>query len=161
MNLDTIVNKITTFFGGESGGDPAIRIPDPGALIDNAPVIARVLVVAGPVVMIIMGLLYFFAAPKEANHHFGYRCYFGMGSELAWRFTQRIAGITWMVLGAAMTVTMLIITARFPGQDVLDMLTTAALCLLVETGILLLASIVIRTIVAARYDRHGERRVRK
>ena len=49
--------------------------------------------------MIIMGLLYFFAAPKEANHHFGYRCYFGMGSELAWRFTQRLSGIVLGVLG--------------------------------------------------------------
>ena len=161
MSLDTIVNKITDFLGGGSGGEPAISIPDPGALLEKAPTIARVLVMAGPVVMIVMGLLYFFAAPTEANHHFGYRCYFGMGSELAWRFTQRIAGITWMVLGAAMAVAMLIITARFPGQEILDMLTTAALCLLVETGILLLASIVIRTIVAARYDRHGERRVRK
>ena len=160
MSLDTIVNKITEFFGAESGG-PAIRIPDPGALIENAPVIARVLVVAGPVVMIVMGLLYLFAAPKEANHHFGYRCYFGMGSELAWRFTQHIAGVTWIVLGVVLTVTMLIITSRFPGSDVLDMLTTAALCVLAEAGVLVLASIVIRTIVAARYDRHGERRVHK
>ena len=160
MNLDTIVSKITEFLGMESGG-PAIHIPDPGALLDNAPAIARVLVVAGPVVMIVMGLLYLFAAPKEANHHFGYRCYFGMGSEQAWRFTQRIAGITWTALGAIMTVAMLIVTARFPGQDILEMLTTAALCVLAEAGVLVLASIVIRTIVAARYDRHGERRVRK
>ena len=161
MNLDTIMDKITALLGGQSGDNPAVKIPDPGALIENAPAIARVLVVAGPVVMIIMGLLYLFAAPKEANHHFGYRCYFGMGSELAWQFTQRIAGIIWTALGVILTAAMLIITAGFPGLDVLDMLTTAALCLLAETGILLLASVVIRTIVAARYDRHGERRERK
>ena len=154
MSLDSVKEFL-------SGFESLPQLPDPGALVGYVETIARVLVIAGPAVMVILGLLYLFAAPKEANHHFGYRCYFGMGSELAWRFTQRIAGITWMVLGAAMAVAMLIITARFPGQEILDMLTTAALCLLVETGILLLASIVIRTIVAARYDRHGERRVRK
>ena len=37
----------------------------------------------------------------------------------------------------------------------------AALCVLAEAGVLVLASIVIRTIVAACYDRHGERRERK
>ena len=166
MSLDTILDKITVLLdsfklGSGSGDDITAVMPDPGSLIGSAPTIARILVIAGPVVMVIMGLLYLFAAPKEANHHFGYRCYFGMGSELAWRFTQRIAGITWTVLGVTLSVTMLIITARFPGQELLDMLTTAALCVLAEAAVLLLASLVIRTIVAARYDRHGERRERK
>ena len=66
MSLDTIVNKITDFLSGGSGGEPAISIPDPGALLEKAPTIARVLVMAGPVVMIVMGLLYFFAAPGFA-----------------------------------------------------------------------------------------------
>ena len=114
-----------------------------------------------PVVMIIMGLLYLFAAPQEANHHFGYRCYFGMGSEQAWRYTQRIAGFTWAGLGIVLTVAMLLVTAKFAQQDLLEVLTTAVVCVVVEALLLLLASIVIRTIVAARYDRHGERRRRK
>ena len=84
-----------------------------------------------------------------------------MGSEHAWRFTQRIAGITWTALGAIMTVAMLIVTARFPGQDILEMLTTAVICVVVEALVLLLATIIIRIIVAACYDRHGNRRRRK
>ena len=123
--------------------------------------IARILVIAGPVLMVIMGLLYLFAAPKEANHHFGYRCYFGMGSEQAWRFTQRLAGITWTALGLILTITALVITARFPGQDLLEMLTGAVICLVAEALVLLVATIIIRIIVAARYDRHGERRSKK
>ena len=158
MDLDAILEKVTGIFAGLESGPVS---PDTGALIEKSMAIAKVLVIAGPVIMLILGLLYLFAAPKEANHHFGYRCYFGMGSELAWQFTQRIAGIIWTALGVILTVVMFIVTARFPGQDVLDMLTTAALCVLAEAGVLVLASIVIRTIVAARYDRHGERRERK
>ena len=155
MNLDAIVE----FFSGSEAVTPVV--PDAGSLVDKVMPIARVLVVAGPVIMLILGLLYLFAAPREANHHFGYRCYFGMGSEQAWRFTQRIAGIVWTALGAVMTLAMLIVTARFPGLDVLEMLTSAATSVVVEALVLLVATIIIRIIVAARYDRHGERRVRK
>ena len=155
MNLDAIME----FFSGSEAVTPVV--PDAGSLVDKVMPIARVLVVAGPVIMLILGLLYLFAAPKEANHHFGYRCYFGMGSEEAWQFTQRIAGITWIVLGAGMTVAMLIVTARFPGQDILEMLTTAATCVVVEALVLLAANLIIRTILAARYNRHGDRRGKK
>ena len=154
MNLESIKE----FF---AGFEPLPTLPDPGPLVEKADVIARLLVMAGPVVMIIMGLLYLFAAPQEANHHFGYRCYFGMGSEQAWRYTQRIAGYTWSGLGLVLTVAMLLVTAKFAQQGLLEVLTTAVVCVVVEALLLLLASIVIRTIVAARYDRHGERRRKK
>ena len=158
MDLDTILEKVTALFAGLENGPTA---PDTGALIEKSMTIAKVLVIAGPLIMLILGLLYLFAAPREANHHFGYRCYFGMGSEQAWQFTQRIAGVTWIALGAVMTLVMLIVTARFPGQDVLEMLSTAGTCVVVEALVLLAATLVIRITVAACFDRHGERRRRK
>ena len=155
MNLDAIKEFL-------SGSETALPVvPDAGTVVDKILPIAKVLVVAGPVIMLILGLLYLFAAPREANHHFGYRCYFGMGSEQAWRFTQRIAGITWTALGAIMTVAMLIVTSRFPKLDVLEMLTSAATSLVTEALVLLAATIIIRITVAAVFDRHGERRRRK
>ena len=154
MNLESIKE----FF---AGFESLPSLPDPGPLVEKADLIARLLVMAGPVVMVIMGLLYLFAAPQEANHHFGYRCYFGMGSEQAWRYTQRIAGYTWSGLGLVLTVAMLLVTAKFAQQELFEVLTTAVVCVVLEALLLLLASIVIRTIVAARYNRHGERRVRK
>ena len=155
MNLDAIKEFL-------SGSETALPVvPDAGTVVDKILPIAKVLVVAGPVIMLILGLLYLFAAPREANHHFGYRCYFGMGSEQAWRFTQRIAGITWTALGAIMTVAMLIVTGRFAKLDVLEMLTSAATSLVTEALVLLVATIIIRITVAAVFDRHGERRRRK
>ena len=154
MSLDSIKEFLAGF-------EKLPQLPDPRTLVDYILPVARVLVAAGPVVMILLGLLYLFAAPREANHHFGYRCYFGMGSELAWQFTQRVAGITWTALGTVMTIAVLVVSRDFEALGTLDMLTTAAVCVLAEAGILLLASITIRTIVAARYDRHGERRKRK
>jgi len=133
-------------------------LPDLGTLLGKLELLMRILVIAGPVVMVILGLVYLFAAPKEANHHFGYRCYFGMGSVDAWRYTQRIAGITWTGLGAILSVVMLIISGSFADLNAIDMVTKAIFCVLWQAGLLLLAHFVIRTIVAVRFDRHGEYR---
>ena len=138
--------------------DPASLLPDLTTVPGIVTTITRLAVMAGPIVLLVLGILYFLVSPKEANYYFGYRCYFGMGSEQAWRFTQRIAGITWIALGSILTVAMLIITGRFPGQDVLEMLTTAGTCVVVEAIVLLVATLVIRITVAAVFDRHGERR---
>ena len=143
------------------GVDPAALLPDLNKVFTSLEPVCRIAVLAGPVLILLLGLIYLLLTPKEANYYLGYRCYFGMGSEQAWRFTQRIAGIVWTALGAVMTLAMLIVTARFPGLDVLEMLTSAATSVVVEALVLLVATIIIRIIVAARYDRHGERRVRK
>ena len=153
MNLDSIKSLLDM--------ENLPQLPDPSALMAHLETVVRVLVAAGPVVMIILGLLYIFAAPGEANHHFGYRCYFGMGSEQAWRFTQRFAGIVWTVLGAAMSVAVTVVVRQFARQDTLEMLTAAAKCVLWEALVLVVATVLIRTVVAIRYDRHGERRGRK
>ena len=136
-------------------------LPDLGTLLGKLELAMRILVIAGPLVMFIMGVLYFFAAPKEANHHFGYRCYFGMGSVNAWRYTQRVAGITWMVLGAGLSVAMLVASDSFADQTAMDMVTKAIICLLWQAGLVLAASFVIRTIVVFRFNRHGEYRRKK
>ena len=35
----------------------------------------RLAVLVGPILILVLGLMYYFSPPKEANHRFGYRCY--------------------------------------------------------------------------------------
>ena len=137
-------------------------LPDPELLLEKLNPILGVLLMAGPVLMLVMGLLYRFAAPKEANHHFGYRCYFGMGSVQAWRFTQRLAGTTWIVLGVILGAAMVIAKRTvLTGLEPMDLLLRAVVCILCQMGVLLLATVVIRLVVACTFDRHGIRRSEK
>ena len=137
-------------------------LPDPGMLLDKLTPILGVLLMAGPVLMVIMGLLYRFAAPKEANHHFGYRCYFGMGSVQAWQFTQRLAGSVWIILGVLLSVAMIIAKrTALTGLEPMDLLLRAVICVLCQVGVLLAATITIRVVVACTFDRHGVRRSEK
>ena len=73
--------------------DPASLLPDLTTVVGKVEFITRIAVLVGPIVLLVLGILYFFAAPKEANYRAGYRCHFGMGSVEAWQYTQRLAGI--------------------------------------------------------------------
>ena len=138
--------------------DPAALLPDLTTVVGKVEFITRIAVMAGPVVLLVLGILYFFAAPKEANYRFGYRCYFGMGSEEAWRFTQRFAGLVWSVLGLVLTVVMLIITGSFGGNPIMDIIGKGAKCLLWEAGLILVSILGINLTAMLCYDRKGLRR---
>ena len=138
--------------------DPAALLPDLTTVVGKVEFITRLAVMAGPVVLLVLGILYFFAAPKEANYRFGYRCYFGMGSEEAWRFTQRFAGLVWSVLGLVLTVVMLIITGSFAGNPIMDIIGKGAKCLLWEGGLILVSILGINLTAMLCYDRKGLRR---
>lgn len=138
--------------------DPASLLPDLTTVVGKVEFITRLAVMAGPVVLLVLGILYFFAAPKEANYRFGYRCYFGMGSEEAWRFTQRFAGLVWGVLGLVLTVVMLIITGSFSGNPIMDIIGKGVRCLLWEGGLILVSILGINLTAMLCYDRKGLRR---
>jgi uncharacterized membrane protein len=138
--------------------DPASLLPDLTTVVGKVEFITRIAVLVGPIVLLTLGLLYFFAAPKEANYRFGYRCYFGMGSEDAWRFTQRFAGLIWAALGLLLTIVMLVITGAFPGNPIMDIIGKGARCLIWEAGLILLSILVINTVAMIRFDRKGMRR---
>ena len=138
--------------------DPASLLPDLTTVVGKVEFITRIAVMVGPIVLLTLGILYFFAAPKEANYRFGYRCYFGMCSEEAWRFTQRFAGLVWGVLGLVLTVVMLIITGSFGGNPIMDIIGKGAKCLLWEAGLILVSILGINLTAMLCYDRKGLRR---
>ena len=140
------------------GFDPASLLPDLSGLFGSLEPVCCWAVMIGPVVMLVLGLLYLFLSPKEANYYFGYRTYFGMGSVHAWRFTQRLAGITLGGLGLILTVVMLLISNGFGTMDVMDMVWKAVSCLVWEAALALLANLAIGLAAFALFDRKGEYR---
>ena len=149
---------IDDFKGLMDAFDPASLFPDLDVLIDKIPLIARIAVLIGPVILLVMGLLYLFASPKEANYYFGYRCMFGMGSVEAWRFTQRRAGAVLGGLGLILTGVMLVISMGFPGMEAMDMVWKAFWCLIWQGVLALLANAGIWLAAFLRYDARGNLR---
>ena len=138
--------------------DPAALLPELDKVFGSLAVVCRFAVMIGPVVLLVLGLAYLFLSPREANYYFGYRCYFGMGSVHAWRFTQRLAGAVLGGLGLILTVIMLVISGAFASMEVTAMVWRAAACLVWEAALALLATLGINLAAAVRFDRKGEYR---
>ena len=154
MDFDKITEFLEDF-------DIVNYLPDLNTVFDTLAFVMRILVLAGPLVLLGLGLVYFLAPPKEANHHFGFRSPFGMGSVEAWRFTQKLAGISFSVLGLVLTVVMAIICNGYKGLESTDMIWSAVVCILWEIGALLVVSILIHIIVVFMFDWKGVKRSEK
>lgn len=153
--------SIENFKGLMDGFDPASLLPELGPIFEKFASAARIIVLAGPAVLLLMGLMYLFASPKEANHYVGYRCYYGMGSVEAWRYTQRLAGIVWIALGLVLGIVMLVISGSFAGMQTMDLLWKAISCVALEAIATACACIGVNTAAAIRFDSKGNERRRK
>lgn len=149
--MDAIMNLIGEF-------DPAALLPNISVVVWLMELISRLAILVIPVLLLIFGLLYFFKPIKEANHIFGYRAYFGMGSVEAWRFAQRFAGFIYMILGGVMTLAMVIVSIVLIWKDTFTLLTVSAICLIIELVLTGIAVLAINIYLAVRYDRYGYRR---
>ena len=140
------------------GFDPASLLPELDSILGVITYAVRIAVLLGPIALLALGLGYLIFAPREANYIFGYRCTFGMGSVEAWRFTQRLAGIVWGVLGLVLTLVMVSLTGKFAGLDVAEALGLATKYVLWEAVLALVSSLVINTVVMIRFTYDGEYR---
>ena len=135
--------------------DIANILPELDSFLGWMELLIRLAVMAGPLLVLIFGCIYFFMPPKEANHSLGYRFYWGMGSEYAWRFTQRLAGFVWMIAGGLLTLVMFFVTVAVGGKDLAQMGYDAVICLFWELGVIVVACLAIDVVVLLRYDRKG------
>ena len=143
------------------GFDPAALLPELDTVFGKIELVCRIAVMIGPVLLILLGLTYLFLAPKEANHYLGYRCYFGMGSVQAWRFTQKLSGIVLGGLGLVLTAVMVFMMMSFRGMEVQAMLWRAVKCLIWQAALALLANLAINAAAFFLFDSHGDFRSKK
>ena len=138
--------------------DPASLLPELSEIFGSLAVVCRWAVMIGPLVLLVLGLAYLFLSPKEANYYFGYRCYFGMGSVQAWRFTQRFSGAVLAVCGLALTFWMYTASAGFAGADVTEMVWQTVEYLVIQAVVAFLANLLISVTAMIRFNRRGEYR---
>ena len=143
------------------GFDPAALLPDLSELFGSLATLCRFAVMIGPVVLLILGLAYLFLSPREANYYFGYRCYFGMGSVQAWRFTQRIAGMLFGGVGLILTIVMYVMSGSFSEIEITDMVWKAAGCLAWQAVIALVLTFLVNFLAFFFFDAKGGHKKKK
>lgn len=133
-------------------------VPELDKLLGGIHLWVSIFLMIAPVCMFILGLVYLFLPPKEANHHIGYRTYFGMGSVEAWLHTQKIAGIAYGGVGLVLSVIVGILCLRTREQESLVFVMTAIKWLIAELILVLLIYLGMFVYTAIVFDRHGNRR---
>ena len=154
LDIDSIKEIMDAF-------DPASLLPELGDIFSLVTSVCQIAVMIAPIILLVLGVAYLLFAPKEANYYFGYRCYYGMGSVEAWRFTQRFAGLVLGDLGLILTGVMLVISMGFAGMDMMAMVWRAFWCLIWQGILALLANIAIWAVTFFRFDAKGSIRKKK
>ena len=142
------------------GFDPVSLLPSIDTLVGKVQLVCVIALLAGPLIMTGMGLVYLLFAPKEANYYLGYRTAFGMGSVSAWRKTQKLAGMVFGILGGVLTVLMLLIAMTLSTRAPMDMVWLTVKCLLWQGGLTILAIAAINVITTSRFDYRGSKRIK-
>ena len=141
-----------------NGIDFAELLPDINQILSVVAPTAKVLMLCGSFIMLAFGLYCLMIAPKEATYLAGYRFRWGMGSVAAWRFMQRFAGVTFLVLGLASAVFMALHTQDVDNLALMDLLLTAAHYIVLQIGVALVGCVLTNLAVIIRYDWKGNRR---
>lgn len=154
LDIDSIKEIMDSF-------DPVSLLPELSSVFDTVAAICRIAVLAGPIILLALGIAYLLFSPREANYYFGYRCFYGMGSIEAWRFTQRLAGAVLGGLGLILTGVMLFISRGFAGMASMDMVWNAFWCLVWQAVLALAANGAIWAVTFFRFDAKGNYRNKK
>lgn len=133
-------------------------VPNLNTMLGLIRFLLSLLLLAGPVCLLILGFLYLFMAPPEANYNFGFRTYFGMGSVEAWRFSQRMAGIAYGGLGLLLLVIAIIVDLTFIGKDTYQVASSAITCLMWQVGLVAAARLAVSILCAVFFTADGSRR---
>ena len=140
------------------GADLTKLLPDLSTFLGKVEALMRIAIMIAPLVLLGLGLLYFLAAPKEANYKLGYRCFWGMSSVEAWQFTQKLAGIVWSILGFVLCIIMTVQSGKFQGMEADAMAYLAMKYLLVELVCVVVSILLINLTVFVCFNHKGIRR---
>ena len=137
------------------GADLTKLLPDLSTFLGKVEALMRIAIMIAPLILLGLGLLYFLAAPKEANYKLGYRCFWGMSSVEAWQFTQKLAGIVWSILGFVLCIVMTVQSGKFQGMEADAMAYLAMKYLLVELVCVVVSILLINLTVFVCFNHKG------
>ena len=133
-------------------------IPSLESLLGKLDLLVRVMMLAGPLALLGLGLYYFLLPPKEANHSAGYRFRYGMRKVKVWIFMQRTAGAVYSLVGLVLTIIMSVRCSGMVSMAPEAMLWAAAKCILWQFVVIAAASFIINVTVVIFYDSQGNSR---
>lgn len=148
FDMDFLKSLISDF-------DLMALLPNMVDVLDWIMIAVSYALVAGPCVLVLLGLWYLILPTREANHFVGYRFFWGMGSIKSWKFTQRFAGLAWIILGAILAMEANDLRESLLAMEKLDMMYEAVAMILKQISWLVITCLIINVIIFIIFDFKG------
>lgn len=148
LDLDFLKSLISDF-------DLMSILPDLADVMDWIVKGVNIALIIGPVLLAIMGLWYLLLPAREANHFVGYRFFWGMGSVNSWKFTQRFAGLVWLIMGTKMALEAYDNRASYEAMETIDLMYTAIELIVHQVATVIISCLVINLVVFLIFNFKG------
>lgn len=135
--------------------DIAKLLPELGKFISDLRFWAGLFMLIGPIVMLGLGIWYFFLPTKEANHYIGFRTHASMGSIQAWRYSQRLAGLLYMIVGGVFGALSLVLIIVLSFTQPMAMATTAFIVIILQAFSAIALWAILQMMISSRFDKNG------
>ena len=133
--------------------DIANFLPEPDKFLRSLAGWTRLMVLAGPVVLLALGLWYLYGPAGEVRNTVGLRIFHVADNPKAWRYAKKLAGAAYSALGGGLTVVMFVISLFFSGKHGIGMITVALVCVILEFLLLIGTWIVINVLVKRNFGK--------
>lgn len=148
FNMDFLKSLISDF-------DLMALLPEMVDVLDWIMIAVSYALVAGPCLLVLLGLWYLILPAREANHYVGYRFFWGMGSIKSWKFTQRFAGVVWIILGAWLALQANDLRESLLAMEKLDMMYEAISMILKQISWVVVTCLGINVVIFIIFDFKG------
>ena len=148
LDMDFLKSLISDF-------DLMALLPEMADVLDWIMTTVSYALVAGPCVLALLGLWYLILPAREANHFVGYRFFWGMGSIKSWKFTQRFAGLVWIILGAYLANQANELRETLMAMEKLDMMYEAIVMILKQISWVVVTCLSINVVIFIIFDFKG------
>ena len=136
-------------------------LPDISAMQDSLVPWMRFFVILGPMIMLLLGLYYFFLSPKEVSHDAGYRFRYAMSQTGVWQTAQRLAGLAYGSAGLVLTVLMLVLSFGFSHRTPPSLVWFAVKCIFWEVILTVVVTLAVNIFIVMKFDHKGNPRKKK
>ena len=151
MSLESITSALENF-------DLGSLLPDLFSMLSTVQGLCTLVMMFAPLLLLGLGIWYLFWPRKEVGARSGFYAYFAMGSEEAWLYTQKMAGLVWTGLGGLLTIIMAIVCITQSGNDASQVADTTKTWMIWQIILVGLSWLTLHILPAVFFDRAGNRR---
>ena len=156
--MGDLISKITAWL---NEFDFAKILPELGPILEKMTGWVRLALFVGPILLLVLGLWYFFVPPKEANRLMGYQAFFGMGSAKAWRVTQYISGAVWCIMGLVLLLLMASVSKTTQDMEFMDLTIAVIKQLLIQAIAVFALHLVLQFVIGLYFTFSGKLRFKE